>query len=257
MASSKSPLKSKPLRNPGESANEALQDLWMGKILSYFLMAGIFVTLAALESLRWYIEAPINPGLFIICAAIAVTVAVWKIRDEIKKSKCLALGRDGEKAVGQFLEGLRESGAKVFHDIPGVGFNIDHVVIHSTGIYVIETKTYSKPVRGDARLIYDGETVTANGFKPERNAIIQVRAASQWLVDLVQESTGMKFPVRAAVVYPGWFIESTAKAKLSDVWALNPKALPSFILNSKVTLKAEEVQLCAYHLGRYVRSSNK
>ena len=40
--------------------------------------------------------------------------------------------RHGERAVGQYLERLRESGPRVFHDVPGVGFNLDHVVIVSS-----------------------------------------------------------------------------------------------------------------------------
>jgi hypothetical protein len=58
-----------------------------------------------------------------------------------KRIKELRLGRDGEKIVAEQLECLRESGAQVFHDVPGDGFNLDHVVISNHGIYAIETKT--------------------------------------------------------------------------------------------------------------------
>ena len=33
----------------------------------------------------------------------------------------------------------------------------------------------------------------------------------------------------AGVVFPGGYIEPTAEARASDVWVLNPKALPSLI----------------------------
>ena len=46
------------------------------------------------------------------------------------KVRALQLGRDGERAVGQFLEQqLLSEGARVIHDIPADGFNLDHVVI--------------------------------------------------------------------------------------------------------------------------------
>jgi hypothetical protein len=43
--------------------------------------------------------------------------------------RSLRLAAEDEKAVGQFLEGLRERGYRVFHDVVGDGFNVDHVRI--------------------------------------------------------------------------------------------------------------------------------
>lgn len=171
----------------------------------------------------------------------------------IVKARNLKLGRDGEKAVGQYLDGMIEFGAKVLHDIPGTGFNIDHVVIHRNGIYVIETKTRSKPDRGETKLVYDGTTVSKVGFQPDIRPIQQVRAAKKWLAQIVKESIGRDLPVQAVVVYPGWYIESTVEAKASDVWVLNPKALPSFIMNSAPQITNEDVHLCTFHLKRYIR----
>lgn len=148
-----------------------------------------------------------------------------------------------------------ESGAKVLHDIPGIGFNIDHVLIHKNGIFVIETKTLSKPDRGEAKLVYDGTAVSKRGLQPDRNPVQQARAAKQWLIQLLKESTGRDFPARAVVVYPGWYIEPTVEAKASDVWVLNPKALPSFIKHSAPQNTCEDVNLCAFHLKRYVRGA--
>lgn len=251
----KSPLKAKPLRNPGESLDRQFYDLIYDEVIQYVIIAFGFVLVAGVEWLRWLRDSPPNPWLYTFIALPVVILAAWKINRALAKARNLRLGRDGEKAVGQYLDGLREAGAKVLHDLPGNGFNIDHVVIHETGVYVIETKTLSKPDRGEAKLIYDGTTVLKGGLKPDRNPIQQVRAARQWLKELLKESTGKEFSVRAVVVYPGWFIQPTAEAKSSDVWVLNPKALPSFIKHSATQLQSEDVSLCAYHLSRYVRSS--
>jgi hypothetical protein len=45
------------------------------------------------------------------------------------------MAKDGEKAVGEFLERFREKGYRIFHDIVGGDFNIDHVLIGPSGIY--------------------------------------------------------------------------------------------------------------------------
>ena len=58
----------------------------------------------------------------------------------------IKLGRDGERVVAEHLQQLVGAGWRVFHDIQGDGFNIDHVVIGAGGISAVETKTRSKPV---------------------------------------------------------------------------------------------------------------
>lgn len=252
----KSPLKAKALRNPGESLEQELLALLLDKAIPNYIVAAVFVVMAVTEWLRWLTGAPPQPWLYTIIALVSVAIAVWKIVPSAKKASRLRLGGEGEKAVGQFLERLREDNAQVLHDIPGDNFNLDHVVIHRTGIYVVETKTLSKPERGEAKLVFDGDSIRRNGLEPERNPITQVRAARGWLSDLLKESTGKSLPVRAVVLYPGWFIQPTAEAKASDVWVLNPKAFPSFIAHSATTLSTADVKLSAYHLGRYVRCSN-
>jgi hypothetical protein len=57
--------------------------------------------------------------------------------------RTLRQGIEGEKAVGQFLERLREQRYQVFHDLVGDGFNVDHVLIGPAGVFTIETKTSS------------------------------------------------------------------------------------------------------------------
>jgi len=80
-----------------------------------------------------------------------------------------------------------------------------------------------------------------------------VKAASNWLKELIKKSTDRSLPIKKVVVFPGWFIESTAKVKQSEIWVLNPKALPSFISNSAEQFIDEDVSLVSFHLPRYVR----
>lgn len=250
----KSPLKDRPLRNPGESVDRELLNLLFDEVLLYISAAGIFMTMALLEWYRWLSDAPPSPFLMSGVALIAIAVAAWKIRKTKPKIEALKLGRDGEKAVAQYLDRLRERGARVFHDVISDGFNVDHVLIDTTGVYVIETKTRSKPERGPAKLVFDGATVRTNGFEPDRNPVIQARAARGWIAELLQESTGKSAPMRAVVLYPGWYIDTIEAGRTSDVWVLNPKALPKYIENAQQRLSSEDVQLFAYHLSRYVRS---
>jgi hypothetical protein len=250
----KSPLKDKPLRAPGESLDKKITDLIIDGGIHYLFISALFLMMAVMEWIHRYSKAPPSPWLFSFMALIAILYSTVKIIRTRKKLKTLRQGRDGEKAVGQYLELLRENGAKVFHDIPAKGFNLDHVVICKSGVYVIETKTYSKPDKGEAKIIFNGDAVFLNGKIENNKPVIQVKAAANWLKDLINESTGRKFTIKPVVVFPGWFIEPTSEAKSSEVWVLNPRALPTFIGNSKEQLSTEEVNMVSFHLSRYVRS---
>ncbi len=152
----KSPIKDKPLKNPGESLDNKIIDLVFDEVLKYYTMSILLVVMAMMEWIRWYSKTPPSPWLYSFMALIAVLFTTVKIIRANKRLKILKQGRDGEKAVGQYLELLRENGAKVFHDIPAKGFNLDHVVICKSGVYVIETKTFSKPDKGEAKIIFNG-----------------------------------------------------------------------------------------------------
>jgi hypothetical protein len=88
--------------------------------------------------------------------------------------------RDGERCVGQCLERLRDGSGQVFHDLPSEGFNLDHVVISPHGLYVVETKTVSRP-SPKATITVEGDSLRVAGRIPDRNSIEQVTAAARQL----------------------------------------------------------------------------
>jgi len=121
---------------------------------------------------------------------------------------------------------LRPLGCQVFHDILAADFNVDHFVAGPTGLFCIETKTHSKPERGECCVTYDGEKVAVNGFTPDRDPVVQARAEAKWMSDLIEQSTGKRFFVQPVVLYPGWYVETTKQNP--DVWVLNETVIPSF-----------------------------
>lgn len=163
-------------------------------------------------------------------------------------------GRDGERVVGQFLESLRESGCHVFHDIVGDSFNVDHVVISNKGIYVIETKTYSKPASGNATINYDGQKILVNGKSTYRDIPVQAKAATSYIKKILNDSTGKEYDPFPVVLFPGWFVEGSGNKK-GKLWVLEPKAFRKFLDAQAVKLSPEDVKLASYHLSRHIRSS--
>ena len=198
----RSPLKDHPLRNAGQSVDERIQKIIDEDASPYAALIGISITLALYEWWKWYFNKPPQPIVISLAALTVSAYVVMKIYSYKRKLRDLRLARDGERAVGQYLEGLRERGYRVFHDIIGNGFNIDHVLIGPAGVFTIETKTISKPPKGPTQISYDGEKVILDGFAPDRDPVIQAKAQANWLQAQIKESTGKNFKVRPVVLFP-------------------------------------------------------
>lgn len=250
----RSPLKVPPLRNPGQSLDEELQRLFMDSFLPYFLVASTLCAYAVIEWMRYYRPLPPSPRFATVVAIVAVLYSAYKVHKMRPKIHALKQGRDGEKFVGQALEELRTGGAIVLHDITSAGFNVDHVVISFKGIFVIETKTRSKPKGRDTKIVYDGEKLLIDGWTMTPDPLKQVQANTDWIRNLLMESTGKPFPVRPVLLFPGWYVNPVGAHPHDKVWVLTPKALPAFIANEKTTLSLEEVKMATCHLSRYIRS---
>jgi len=252
-APKRSPLKAPPLRYAGQSLDEEIQKIIDDKIDGYGFWIVVFVGFTFFEWIRRYTAMPPQPVFFTLLAVFGSGYALFRIGACKRQIRQLRTARDGERAVGQYLEALREKGYRVFHDVCSKGFNIDHVLVGVGGIFTVETKTISKPAKGRLEIQYDGEQISVNGFVPDRDPIIQAKAQAHWLEGLIEESTGKTLKVRPVVIYPGWFVNKQPKG--AEVWVLNPKNLPSFLEHEDKTLGSNDLSLVAYHLSRYVRAS--
>lgn len=237
--------------------DEEIDKLINDKLDFYGLIMVFFAVYAAMEWYRWYTNPPYAPVQYTIMSILIISFSIFKIIKIKKHVKLLKLGRDGEKAVGQFLELMRESGYKVFHDIVGDKFNIDHVIICKHGIFTIETKTFSKPINGKAEIQYNGDKITVNGHETLSDILTQAKAEAYWLKNFFKESTGKEIQVKPIIVFPGWWIENSAAGYNPEVWVLNPKALIEFIPKSRMNLANEEIHLYSSVLGRFIRNQQK
>jgi hypothetical protein len=252
----RSPLKDKPLRLPGQSISEEREELIEKAVGQPLTFALLFLILALLEWWRFYTNAKPSPAIYSVAAVCALIYAAVRVQRAIPKLRNLRLALEGEKAVGQFLEHLRERGFQVFHDVVGTGFNIDHVVIGPQGIFTIETKTWSKPKSGAAEIKFDGSAIEVVGRTLDRDPISQARAQARWLTLTLSESTGREIAVRPVIVFPGWFVNSSVGAH-KEVWVLEPKALPSFLDHEPERLALADVKLTSFHLSRLIRAGER
>ena len=155
----------------------------------------------------------------------------------------LRLGFDGERTVAEHLELLQLDGWRVVHDLRGEGFNVDPVIVGPHGVFTVETKPLRKPVADrNARVRFDGVSLTVDSHRFDRDPLAQARAQADWVSRRLEQLTMRRFPVRPVVVFPGWFVEH-AKGMKSEVWVLEPKALRGWLKHEPQRLAAADVAL--------------
>jgi hypothetical protein len=244
--------RARPLRAAGQTLSKELDDVLYDHMLAPILIALFTCIIAGLEWFRYFSVAKPNPIVYSICAVIMVTWAAFKVLRTRKRVAHIKLGRDGERVVAQYLEWFRSANFFVFHDIPSGDANVDHVLIGPKGVFTIETKTHSKPARGECKVtVVDGE-VRANGLVLDRNPLVQAKAQANWLRNFLAESQ-FNVQVWPVVAFPGWFVEPF-DMKAAGAWVLEPKALSKFIENQPERLSREQVQAMASALSSYIRT---
>jgi len=257
----KDPILLDPLPNPGESLERMLDDAIIDRVMQWCLMGAFVLMLVAYEWSISLFRLPRSPAMMTIVAVPVIGFCGWKLLKAISDLKHMKLGLRGEKAVGQYLERLREFGYFVLHDLverdsSGSEFNIDHILVGPGGIFVLETKTRSKPAKGEAIVRYDGDRVSVDGGQWDEGPIRQVKAAVATVRRIIEETTGrMDIPIRPVVLFPGWFIEPTSSGKL--VWVLEPKALPKWLAYEPSKLSREDVALFYQRLAEHMRLTNQ
>jgi hypothetical protein len=116
----------------------------------------------------------------------------------------VAEGAKGEELLGKRLDELADRGARVLHDrrIPGSRANIDHIVISSLGVLVLDAKRY----KGQPSLKIEGGllrrrtgTLMVGGRKSD--SLIDGMRKQLGLVINALESSTAEVPVTGMVVF--------------------------------------------------------
>lgn len=248
----RSPLIAAPLRLPGQSLSDEMHDVGYDGMLAPLLLALFVTILAGLDWWRYAFNLKPSPWISTAFAVVVTAYAALRFTSTKKRLEQLKLGRDGERAVAQYLEWFRTGGFFVFHDIPNDGANIDHVLIGTRGLFTIETKTISKPSRGECKVRVADSTVRCNDKPLDRDPIIQAKAQARWLSTFLAEAQFKVF-VQPVIVFPGWFVEPF-DMKREGVWVLEPKALDRFVENEPERFSNDQVRAMASALSSYVRS---
>lgn len=224
----RSPLVNQLLRSPGESLRKDIEEINfdLAALIVYTPLI-VVVVFASHISASYLGGQPETLLRYLLSSALGVGVLIYgvtKISSLVRRRANLQIGYEGELAVAQELNQLMRSGALVFHDVPGEGFNIDHVVVTPNGAYAIETKARTKPMRDmgkdDAKVVFDGKTLSFPTWQ-EADPLDQAARQARWLSKWLSNAVGEQVEVRGGLALPGWFVDRTGRA---EVAVFNPKS---------------------------------
>lgn len=133
-----------------------------------------------------------------------------------------AQGAEGEEAVGEILEGLRERGWYVIHDVSFGRGNIDHIVVGPGGIFTIETKSRAGKVWPDHL---------------EQKMLSQAYAEKKSLEDITL------MEVQALLVFSRAYIVGKGIARRRGVVILSARSLAWFFSKQPATISLERAEV--------------
>ena len=254
-ADKRSPLTRDLLRGPGESLRPQIEDLTLdvlGWALFLFflplLMYSIWIT--EVHFMHAEMSSAVTAGLALITlvAFIAIIVHLHRM---LRRRRELNLGLDGEIAIGQALDRLTSNGCRVFHDVPGEHFNIDHVVVAAGGVYAVETKTRAKPFApGETpEVILDGSVLRFPNWEDTAfldQALRQAAWLSRWLASAVGEAAEVK-PVLAI---PGWYIKRARRGAVDVITGADA----AHMLSRTESLSKPMIERIAHQLDQRCRT---
>lgn len=236
------------LRRPaGESNRLRVQELdeWIDP------WVGVLITLPIVFAVVLTLQKPSWP-LLIFCfvfSAIVAAVANRILRPLIRKRAGYRLGFHGERFVAEELNQLMSDGFRVFHDVPFDKYNIDHVLVGPSGVFVVETKTKRKRMaHGEEKhkVLFDGARLNFPGGKWNTDALDQARLNAKTLSQWLSSATADQITAYPILTVPGWFVERSAR---SDVYVTNPKQIRSFVLSlTENPLTTAEIRRASHQL---------
>lgn len=229
----RSPLSGKVAHLPGEQLQRRMNAL-LDKIDQHSVLLLIVGPLTLMTLLlprvQWqrlqlsWLDWAVMAAATLICIA-----AILRLRPLWHELRTCREGRIAEIAVAQQLDHLQLQGLQVLHDIPAGNFNLDHVVLGTSAVFMVETKSRRKPGTGkvSAQVSYDGKGLQFPCWA-ETKPLEQARAQARWLADYLFGETGEAVPVVPVVCLPGWYINFGKDAGRSDVKVINQKFMLLF-----------------------------
>jgi uncharacterized membrane protein YsdA (DUF1294 family) len=223
----RSPLTDELMHLPGEQAQREADRL-MGvadeRMLITVLIGPMILAIWALQKVdARSFHFGITEAVLLLLVLIVGGWATWSASKVLRARRKYLEGRAAERATAQALALLVSKGCAVYHDIPADKFNLDHVVVGPSAVFMVETKSRRKPAahgKASVAVKFNGEALEFPGWR-ETKMLDQTRAQARWLSEHLYRKTGERVPVESVLALPGWYV--TCFVPSPNVHVINPK----------------------------------
>lgn len=256
----KNPLTHNLRRPPGGTLHRMLQGAYINQVLPVVILAMAVSIPVSMHLFQSYVlEKPESflrtAMLIVLVLGISMYAIIGLMRGKRQISN-LALGYECELAVGQALDLLMLDGFRVFHDIDGGSFNVDHVVVGPTGVFAVETKGKSKILgtagkqKATAKVEYiNGQFHFPGGI--EKEWVKQAKRQATWLKGWLSKAVGFEFFVQPVIVVAGWYVATESN---HPVKAISSGQIDYYFQQpTKQSLSKEQINRIAYQLDQKTR----
>ena len=245
-----SPAPGKLLRQAGQSLREEINRLCEERLIPFLFIPLMFIIVWIVECVQKYAGRNLDPQFWAFIALLVTTYGgfeIFRLRPRLRR---LRLGERGERSVGEILDLIRAKGFVAVHDLPGDGFNVDHVVVGPTGVYVIETKTRS----GSGTIEYHASDELVFGGKISDNRPLSQARSNAYAVHAhLKEHLREYFWVKPVVVFVGnWRVRREAGDY--DVDVVTADQLENYFDRQQPELTSKDIARIRSHLERSARA---
>ena len=236
---------------------ESLQKKIDADYESYYGIWCFFLAFFILTLYVWFFYC----GVFDVTLGFAITLSVFTLgvfiygfRKSVKLIKHIRncyKGMEGERLVGEMLNKMSCDSIRVFHDVCGDCFNVDHLIVSTRGIFTIETKHYDRK-KGYRFLFQDGKLLF-NG-RVCKTLLNQMDGEANFISEKLESLCGRTYPIQKVAVIIGAYIENPAE-DFSKYWILNENSFPKFFNKAKEKISIEEVRSIANQVTEWLKVS--
>jgi hypothetical protein len=247
--SKRSPIRRPLLKLPGQKLDDELDDFLIDHFLAPLMLVVMLGAMCLVEWVGYLRSSPRQPWTYTCVLVCAMAAIAFHWRRQWRKAQAIKLGRNGERAVAEYLNIRLDPDSRVLHGVPIEGGEADHVLICTRGVFVIETKARTLPILGEPVVHISDAGLRVQGFKQDRDPIAQVKRYMEGLDRLMPELATYNLKTRGIVLFPSWKIVDDRK-DASLVWVLEPKELEDRLPREPLRLKPNDV----LHLTRKLAS---
>lgn len=225
-----------------------------------FLVPFSLCTLLAVQAVVGYsfvrVVDPTRVMVDATLALLALMLLVSRIARAMPRLRILKEERTQGSEFSIALDKAAEGSGVVYHQVRGIGFEVDHVLVTPAGIFAISVEVIHQPDGHEASAMFDGEFLHIKGAYALREPVARCKIVGRCLADVIKEWAGFAFKVRPVLIIPGWTIHRP-RPPGTESWACKPSEFLSYIARQPTVLEPAELVSIRNAMGEVVRNATR